>query len=214
VPGHEVISLRLPAADGLGEALADFGRSLAADARVVVVTGSSPDRFGPPRPLDGVDPVGSSDNPLGWLRRRDLITVGALRGEVSGPGLQLALACDLRVAADEAVISLALDAGATPQALGDVTAQLAELVGYPRALEFIVARREVSGRAAAQLGLVNLAGPAAQHDAAVDELVEALLATPRAAATEVKALLAAWRRDGHAGVAEVVSALVVARGEA
>jgi len=217
---NEIVTLRLPAAGGrsLLEALASFGRCLAADVRVVIVTGSGPDVAGPDfaawrPPADGSSEVSGADDGTisGWLRRPDIITVAVLRGEVTGSVLRVAFACDLRLAADDAVLSLRLDS--EPDALGDLAVRLTDLIGYAKALEFVIAGRRLSGREAERLGLVNRAVPSAQLAAAADELASAIVATPRETATEAKALLSSALTDGRARAADMATAFVLARGE-
>lgn len=96
-----------------------------------------------------------------WLAVRDLPvpTIAAVNGHAVGAGLALALACDLRYAAEEAelgapFVRLGLHAGMA------TTALLAEAVGLPRARELLLTGRLVSGTEAAAIGLVQQAVPA------------------------------------------------------
>jgi enoyl-CoA hydratase/carnithine racemase len=193
-------------------ALREVGRSLPADVRVVVVRGqgqsfsSGLDRRmftaeGVPGTRGILDLVrmqadeadaliGSYQEGFGWLRRDSLVTVAAVRGHAIGAGLQLALACDLRVLADDASLCMAeTTLGLVPDLGG--TKPLVELVGQSRALEMCLTGRRVGAAEAARIGLATLVVPADQLDAAVEDLVAALLAPPRAAITETKALITA-----------------------
>ncbi|MFJ5677510.1 enoyl-CoA hydratase/isomerase family protein [Streptomyces sp. NPDC093097] len=112
-----------------------------------------------------------------WLTLRDLPvpTVAAVNGHAVGAGLALALACDLRYAAEDArlgapFVHLGLHPGMA------TTATLAEAVGLPRARELLLTGRLVSGARAAALGMVHEAVPADQ-----------VLATALAAADEIAA---------------------------
>jgi enoyl-CoA hydratase/carnithine racemase len=69
------------------------------------------------------------------------------------------------------------------------TGVLVELVGYSRALEICVTGRRVAADEAYRIGLANLVVSGDQLDGAVSDLVAALLAAPRDAAVETKALL-------------------------
>ena len=62
-------------------------------------------------------------------------------------------------------------------------------VGYPRALELCLTARRVEAAEAYRLGLATLVVPRADLDAAVADLVAALLTPPAEAVTETKALL-------------------------
>jgi enoyl-CoA hydratase/carnithine racemase len=65
-----------------------------------------------------------------------------------------------------------------------------DLVGYARALELCATGRRIGAQEAAAVGLANLVVPRAELDAATGDLCAAVLASPRAAVTEIKALLA------------------------
>lgn len=124
-----------------------------------------------------------------WLRRPDLISVAAVQGHAIGAGFQLALACDLRVVAVDAQFAMTeVTLGLVPDLGG--TKRLVDLVGYARALEICVTGRRVDAAEADRIGLANVVVPAADLAATVQDLTAALLAAPRDAATEIKALLA------------------------
>jgi enoyl-CoA hydratase/carnithine racemase len=123
------------------------------------------------------------------LRRPDLISVAAVQGHAIGAGFQLALACDLRVLAHDAQLAMPeVTLGLVPDLGG--TKRLVELVGYARALEICVTGRRLDAAEAGRLGLATVVVPGAELDAAVADLVAAVLAGPRDAVVEVKALLA------------------------
>lgn len=124
-----------------------------------------------------------------WLRRPDLISVAAVQGHAIGAGFQLALACDLRIAAEDAQFQMAeVGLGLVPDLGG--TAPLLAAVGYPRALEICLTGRRVGAAEAGRIGLVNLVVPLPQLEEATADLVAAVRAAPRGAVTELKALLA------------------------
>jgi enoyl-CoA hydratase/carnithine racemase len=132
------------------------------------------------------------DDALRWLRRPDLITVAAITGRATGAGLDVAMACDLRVVADDA--ELAPSANDPERGAGvmvDTVARIGDLLGYPRALEFLTTGRSLSGAQAGTLGLANLAVDRTEFDEAVEELAAQVLSTPRITVTMAKAVLAA-----------------------
>jgi enoyl-CoA hydratase/carnithine racemase len=134
---------------------------------------------------------------FGWLRRPDLVSVAAVQGHAIGAGFQLALACDLRVLADDALLCMAeTSLGLVPDLGG--TGVLVEAVGYSRALEICVTGRRIGAQEALRLGLATVVVPAAELAAATDDLVAALLAAPRDAAVETKALLLGARTRSRA----------------
>ena len=101
---------------------------------------------------------------------------------------QLALACDLRVLADDAQLCMKESAlGLVPDLTG--TKPLVEAVGYARALEICSTARMVDSTEAVAIGLASVAVPAADLDATVHDLVGALTAALPGAVREIKALL-------------------------
>lgn len=131
-----------------------------------------------------------------WLHRPDIVSIAAVQGHAIGAGFQLALACDLRVLADDATLAMAeVTLGLVPDLAG--TKRLVELVGYARALEICVTGRRLDAVEAQQLGLANLVVPAAELDDAVRDLVAAVLAGSRDAVVEIKALLAGAAQRTH-----------------
>src|SRR5205823_4075117 len=123
-----------------------------------------------------------------WLHDPGIVSVAAVRGHAIGAGFQLALACDLRVLADDAQLCLREAAlGLVPDLTG--TKPLVDIVGLPRALELCLTARTVDAAEAAALRLAELVVPAAELDVAVSDLVAVLLATDGAASRATKALL-------------------------
>ena len=123
-----------------------------------------------------------------WLRSPAIVSVAAVRGHAIGAGLQLALACDLRVLADDAQLCVKEPAlGLVPDLTG--TKPLVDILGLPRAVEMSLTARTVGAAEASRLRLAELVVPAADLDAAVADLVAALLATDAAAARATKELL-------------------------
>ncbi|MBD3005907.1 enoyl-CoA hydratase/isomerase family protein [Streptomyces sp. 5-10] len=123
-----------------------------------------------------------------WWRRNDIVSIAAVQGHAVGAGFQLALACDLRVCADDAQFAMReTSLGLVPDLTG--THPLVGLVGYARALEICATGRFVHAEEAERTGLANLVVPAAELDGAVQDLAAALLAAPRDAVVETKALL-------------------------
>ncbi|MFC8792320.1 enoyl-CoA hydratase/isomerase family protein [Streptomyces cinereoruber] len=194
----------------LWRALTEAGRSLPGGVRVVVLRGEGKsfsaglDRQAfTPEGFDGepsfLDMARGSDEDLDaviaeyqeaftWWRRGDLVSIAAVQGHAIGAGFQLALACDLRVVAEDVQFAMReTSLGLVPDLTG--THPLVSLVGYARALEICATGRFVHADEAERIGLANLAVPADQLDAAVRDLTAALLAAPRDAVNETKALL-------------------------
>jgi enoyl-CoA hydratase/carnithine racemase len=138
-----------------------------------------------------------------WWSQTSAVTVAAVQGNAVGAGFQLALACDLRVVADDVRFAMKeTSLGLVPDLGG--TWPLVSAVGYARALEICATGRWVGAAEAASIGLATTAVPAGELDATVADLVQALLAAPEGALRETVALLrgAAVRTPGEQQAAE------------
>jgi enoyl-CoA hydratase len=101
-------------------------------------------------------------------------TIAAIRGYCVGGGLEMALACDLRVAAEDAKLGLTeVRRGLIPGAGG--TQRLTRAVGTAKALEICLTGDTVSGSEGYRLGLVNAAVPASEVLKAAEELANKIL---------------------------------------
>lgn len=175
--------------------LAAVGRWLADDVRAVVVRGAGPSfSSGLDRSLvDPAVPTSAADIEayqagFRWLRDPSVVSIAAVHGYALGAGCQLALACDLRVLADDAQLALPEPSlGLVPDLTG--THPLVHLVGYARALEMTLTGRRVGAVEAQRIGLGNAVVPGDQLDATVADLVAAVLAPLPGAVRETKALL-------------------------
>ncbi len=86
-------------------------------------------------------------------------TIAAIRGPALGGGIQLAVACDLRVAADDAELAVyEIRWGIIPDLGG--TQRLPRLIGLGRAKELVLTGRRVAAAEALAWGLVNRVVPA------------------------------------------------------
>jgi enoyl-CoA hydratase/carnithine racemase len=194
----------------LWRALTEAGKALPGSVRVVVLRGEgtsfsagldrqafTPEGFdGEPSFLDlargseaDLDAeIAAYQDAFTWWRRPDLISIAAVQGHAIGAGFQLALACDLRVVAEDVQFAMReTSLGLVPDLTG--THPLVGLVGYARALEICATGRFVHAAEAERTGLANLVVPAGELDGAVRDLTAALLAAPRDAVVETKALL-------------------------
>ena len=119
--------------------------------------------------------------------------IAAVRGFALGGGLELALACDLVVASDDAQLGLPeLGLGVIPGAGG--TQRLSRAVGRARALEVILTGRRLRADEAERLGLVTAVVPAADTLSHALELAARIAAAPPLAVTSAKAAVNASTR--------------------
>jgi len=81
-------------------------------------------------------------------------TIAAIRGYAVGGGLELSLACDVRVASEDAKFGLTeVRRGILPGAGG--TQRLSQVIGLPKALELCLTGDLIDAKTASTLGLVN-----------------------------------------------------------
>ena len=130
------------------------------------------------------------------IDRLPMPTIAAVHGMTLGGGFELALACDLRVAADDARVGFPeATLGLLPGAGG--TQRLTEIVGRPTALELLYTGRVLTASEAIGLRLLNRIAPAAELGSAVDQLVSEVLRSTPAAATAIKACVRTRLQDGR-----------------
>jgi enoyl-CoA hydratase/carnithine racemase len=190
-------------------ALARIGESLPEQVRVVVVKGEGPSfsagidlrMFTP----EGVPGQGSFSSAVKvgdefeqrirqaqagflWLRRPEIVSVAAVHGHAIGAGFQLALACDLRIVADDVAFCMKEPAlGLVPDLTG--TKPLVELVGLAKAIDICLTARTVHADEAMRIGLAEKVVAGGDLAQAVRDKAAELLATNRDAAAATKRLL-------------------------
>jgi enoyl-CoA hydratase len=133
-----------------------------AEVRVVVLTAEGDNfcRGWDAAVLRGEDPGGLREqgDPFCSLAQLPRPVVCAIQGEALSAGLELALACDVRVAAEDARLGLPeTKFGLVP--MGGGTQRLARLVGRGKALEMILTGEPVDAREALRIGLVSAVAP-------------------------------------------------------
>jgi 2-(1,2-epoxy-1,2-dihydrophenyl)acetyl-CoA isomerase len=186
-------SLKLVEMDALGELLAT---ERVQTARCLVIRGSETS-FCSGRDVREIDPEGEDAYEI--LRHRigpvlqrlytlPAPTISSVRGPALGFGLGLALACDVTVASDDAIfgspfrrIGAVLDSG------GHYFFQ--RRLGRHRAAELVFTGRMLSGREAADLGLINEAVPADALSARTGELAALIANGPTEAFRATKDIL-------------------------
>lgn len=136
------------------------------------------------------------DGPMGPSRMNlDKPVIAAVEGHAVAGGLELALWCDLRVAATDAVFGVYCRRWGVPLVDGG-TVRLPRVVGAGHALDLILTGRGVSGEEAVRMGLVQrLAAPGGALDAAV-ELAREIAAFPQACMrADLASAKAQWSLD-------------------
>jgi 2-(1,2-epoxy-1,2-dihydrophenyl)acetyl-CoA isomerase len=126
--------------------------------------------------------------------------IAAVNGNCVGAGLGFALACDLRVIADDAKFGTAFTAiGLTPDS--GLSATLARTVGTTRASELVMLGESFSAQQAVDWGIAGRVVPAEQLQATAQELAERLAAGPTLAYAEAKRGIAEGQ---HVSIADVL----------
>ena len=197
----------------LAAALADRAEEAAADADVMaVVVGGAGRAF-----CSGMDRTAMAGGTIGdefyrhWIRGlnrlEDMpkVTLAVLHGHSIGGGLQIGLACDLRLATHDAVLGLGASRhGIIPD--GGVL-RLARLVGLGRAKELALFNEDISPADARAIGLVNWVCAPAEVEATVAGILERLRHQAPTANAHIKRLLhESFHRDPRAMIEDVMAA--------
>jgi len=100
-------------------------------------------------------------------------SVAVVHGHAFGGGLELALACDFRIAADGALLGLPeVGLGTVPGWGG--TGRLTKLIGAARTKDVVLARRQIDAGTALDWGLVSRVAPLSGLDAELDDLIRSI----------------------------------------
>ncbi len=201
----------------LADALAVLAVATAGEVHAVVVTGSGDRAF-----CAGSD-VGEFEaqrGPSGRARLElearvcraladlPMPTIAAIEGNALGGGLELALACDLRICSSRARLGLPeVRLAVTPGAGG--TQRLPRVVGPARARELILTGRVIDAEEAYRIGLVHEVVPAGEARARAEEIGEEIATRGPLAVREAKRLIdASTEGDLDAGLAAELEASV------
>lgn len=141
-----------------------------AGADLKAMAAGTPNRVEP----DGDGPMG----PSRMLLSKPVIA--AIEGHAVAGGLELAIWCDLRVCADDAILGVFCRRFGVPLIDGG-TIRLPRLIGLSRAMDLILTGRAVQSREALDIGLVNYVVPHGMARAKAVELAHQLAALPQVA---------------------------------
>lgn len=171
--------------------------SVAPDVRAIVVTGAGAKAFSAGADLKERRGMSEADTrarielinlAFDTLARSPRPTIAAVNGVAFGGGLELALACDLRVASSTAQLGLTeVRLGIMPGAGG--TQRLARLVGAGRAKELILTGRRITAEQAYRIGLVSEVVQTDALEAEVHRLLEELAAAAPVSLAMAKAAI-------------------------
>jgi enoyl-CoA hydratase/carnithine racemase len=129
-------------------------------------------------------------------------TVCAIHGACIGGALELALACDLRVVASDAVVGMPeTRIGLIPDVGG--SSRLPSVVGLGRAKELIMTGKLIGGEEAERIGLANRVAPPDELEAATAALIDELLACAPVAVGLAKRVMDASAKPALAATLEL-----------
>jgi enoyl-CoA hydratase/carnithine racemase len=170
-----------PTADLLAEGYEKFESD--DEARVLILTGAGGVSFCAGADLKAIDTLGprlaASGGPLGFTRRiASKPTIAAISGWCLAGGLELALWCDLRIAAENSVLGFPERRWGVPLIDGG-TQRLPRIVGLGRALDMILTGRLVPADEALGMGLLTELVPVGRHLERALELAEGLAKFPQ-----------------------------------
>ncbi len=114
--------------------------------------------------------------------------VAAVHGYALGAGCEFALACDVVVAAEDAVFGFP-EVGVGLSVTGGISRLLPHLVGWARAKELLLLGERISGAEAARIGMVARAVPAGEHERVALELASTMADRPPLALSLAKQVL-------------------------
>ena len=191
---------------------AAVGEALEHGARVIVLTGSGRAfcAGGDLREMQEIatkegrveaffdEPLRILNESILLIRRTPVPFIAAVNGVASGGGCNLALACDLVVAAESAKFNQAfIKIGLVPDCGG--TYMLPRLVGWKRATEMMFTGDLVTATQAAEMGMINSVAADGELMNQVMAMAEKLAQAPTAAIGQIKKLLEASADNDFAG---------------
>jgi len=204
----------------LARTIGDAIESRPADVRAIVITGAAPafcaggDLPDLSKVAEG-GPIAVADVIYGNFHRlvraitgASVPVVAAINGPAMGAGLDLAMACDFRVASEAAVLASSwINVGLVPGMGGALL--LARAVGSTRASEILLLGERIDAARAESLGLVNRVVPAESLLSEAGALATELAKRPAVAMARTKASL---RRALDAGLADELATMGATQG--
>jgi enoyl-CoA hydratase/carnithine racemase len=183
--------------------LSGAGRSFSAGLDTEVLSdfvGALPEDL---RGIDGPKAGAHLQSSFTWLNDAPYPTIAAVQGHALGAGCQLALACDLRIAAHDAVFALAESNWGLIPDLGG-TVWLPQLVGPALAKELMWLAEPVDAAEAHRIGLVNRVVPPENLLSESLALAGRLASRPPVGVTAIKRSVQAGLGDQTAALAESI----------
>jgi enoyl-CoA hydratase/carnithine racemase len=199
----------------LDDALARLEAAAPGEVRVVVVSGAGDRAFSAGSDVKAFEshrgPAGRphftrEEAVMSRLADLPMPTIAAIEANALGGGLEIALACDIRIASENAKLGLPeVRLAVTPGAGG--TQRLRRVVGVGRAKELTLTGRIIDAHEAERIGLVSQVVLSGQARGAADAVAEEIAARGPLAVREVKRLIdRSVDLDIHEGIAAEIDA--------
>lgn len=182
----------------------------------VVVTGAGDDTFiagGDLKALQAIEGAEAgrrmarlTQRVLARLEGLEVPVIAAVNGAAYGGGVEVAAACDIRIAAENACFGFRqIQMGIMP-AWG-LSQRLPRLVGRAQALDLLLSGRTISAREAREIGFVQRVVPAGEAGKAALELAQAIAANPPLSVRLIKQAVHAGREGAGDGGQALEAAL-------
>lgn len=190
-------ALNSPLMEQFVATIADLGKDEL--LRAIVVTGAGEKAFvggADIAEMSGLDKAGARafitrvHRCCDAVRKSPLPVIARLNGYAFGAGLELAAACDMRIAADTALFGMQEVRLGIPSVVE--AAVLPTLIGWGRTRELLLLGETIDAATAEKWGLVERRVPAADLDAEVGRVLNSLAACGPRAIRLQKALIGAW----------------------
>jgi enoyl-CoA hydratase len=137
--------------------------------------------------------ISSLHDAIDAVHRAPVPVIAAVNGAALGAGFELALACDLRIAARSAIFGLPEVRVGVPSVIQ--AALLPPMIGPGRAAEMLLTGANIGADEALAWGLLNRVVEPEQLEAAVDEMVQRIVACAPMAVRLQKSLIVRWRES-------------------
>ena len=191
-------TLNTPLLEALAAALLKLARE--DDLRAVVLTGAGDKAFIGGADINEMAALQNGHDARAFISRVHACchairavpvpTIARINGYTFGAGLEIAAACDLRLAASTALFGMPEVRLGIPSVVE--AALLPMLVGWGRTRQMLLLGETFSAQNAAEWGLVERVVPPAELDQAVDQWLDQVLASPPGAIRRQKQLIRAW----------------------
>lgn len=185
-------SLSLVTMDALLQLIADLQEN--PEVKVIILTGAGEKAFVAGGDIAAMQPLGpfearavaqKAQRLFNNIEHGKKIVIGAINGYALGGGCELAMACDIRIAADNAKFGQPeIKLGIIPGWAG--TQRLPRLIGKAKAKELMFTGDMISAEEALRLGLANQVVPQGELLSAAREMAEKIAAKPQAAIRMIK----------------------------